>query len=472
MEGWVKAWIDKEREAGRTCFEVKQVKGHYYVYHATTTYDREQHKARKVAEYLGKLDPKKGLIPPKKTKIERPHTIWRYGDAALVHQVFKDLMPVLEKAFPYDWKEVTALAMLRATDFLPMKRIASAWQTWFDVAGLEPELDPRRLSEALKAVGRDRRGQNDVFKSLAVPGQELIYDLSSFFSRSENVNLAEKGYNKDHSHLKQINLALLCSADDHLPTMIRALPGSVRDIKSIYYTMEEIGIHDKTLILDRGFFSEDVCDFLDEKNLGYVLGAKRYSKLYREPVQLDRFFMYQDRLIKCGSASIDKRWIYRFEDTEMRVEEEKNLHQRVLEGQMTMEELAEKLPKSGHVLILSSMNTEPEKVYNLYKRRDAVEKMFDSYKNVLNADRTFLRDDASIFGHVFIAFLSLYAYCRIENLIRKAGLLDRLCPADVLLEFSKVYKVDTGDRMMFSDIPKGVAELDRKLGTNIFPKIA
>ena len=215
-----------------------------------------------------------------------------------------------------------------------------------------------------------------------------------------------------------------------------------------------------------------VCDFLDEKNLGYVLGAKRYSTLYREPVQLDRFFIYQDRLIKCGSASVDKRWIYRFEDTEMRVEEEKNLHQRVLEGQMTMEELAEKLPKSGHVLILSSMNAEPEKIYNLYKRRDAVEKMFDSYKNVLNADRTFLRDDASIFGHVFIAFLSLYAYCRIENLIRKAGLLDRLCPADVLLEFSKVYKVDTGDRMMFSDIPKGVAELDRKLGTNIFPKIA
>lgn len=85
MEEWVRDWVAKEREAGRTCFEVKQVNGHYYVYHATTTYDREQHKARKVAEYLGKLDPKKGLVPPKKTKIERPHTIWRYGDAALVH---------------------------------------------------------------------------------------------------------------------------------------------------------------------------------------------------------------------------------------------------------------------------------------------------------------------------------------------------------------------------------------------------
>ena len=472
MEGWVKDWVAKEREAGRTCFEVKQVNGHYYVYRATTTYDREQHKAKKVAEYLGKLDPVKGLAPPKKTKIERPHTIWRYGDAALVHQVFRDLMPTLEKAFPYDWKEISALAMLRATDYLPLKRAGSAWGIWYDVASLEPDMDPRRLSEALKAVGRDRRGQNMIFRSLAVQGQELIYDLSSFFTRSEDINLAEKGYNKDHAHLKQINLALLCSAEEHLPTMIRALPGSVRDIKSIYYTMEEIGIHDRTLILDRGFYSEDVCDFLDERNVDYVLGTKRYSALYREPVQMDGFFMYQDRLIKCGRANVGKRWIYRFEDTEMRVDEEKNLHQLVLDGKLSRDELAERLLKSGHVLILSSLDTGPERIYSLYKRRDAVEKMFDSYKNVLNADRTYLRDDASIFGHVFVAFLSLYIYCRLENLLRGAGLLDRLSPADVLLDFSKVYKVDTGERTMFSDVPKGVAELDRKLGTNIFPKLA
>lgn len=192
-------------------------------------------------------------------------------------------MPTIEKAFPYDWKEISALAMLRATDYLPLKRADSAWAIWYDIASLEPDMDPRRLSEALKAVGRDRRGQNMIFKSLAVQGQELIYDLSSFFTRSEDINLAEKGYNKDHAHLKQINLALLCSADEHLPTMIRARPGSVRNIKSIYYTMEEIGIHDRTLILDRGFYSEDVCDFLDERNVDHVLGTKRYSVLYRYP---------------------------------------------------------------------------------------------------------------------------------------------------------------------------------------------
>jgi hypothetical protein len=271
MEGWVRDWAAKEREAGRTCFEVKQVNGHYYVYRATTTYDREKHKARKVAEYLGKLDLEKGLVPPKKTRIESPHTIWRYGDAALVHQVFRDLMPMLERAFHYDWKEISALAMLRATDYIPLKRAGSAWGIWYDIASLEPDMDPRRLSEALKAVGRDRRGQNMLFKALAVQGQEFIYDLSSFFTRSEDIDLAEKGFNKDHAHLKQINLALLCSVEEHLPTMIRALPGSGRDIKSVYCTMEEIGIRDRTLILNRGFYSEDVCDFLDERDVDMFL---------------------------------------------------------------------------------------------------------------------------------------------------------------------------------------------------------
>jgi transposase len=37
-----------------------------------------------------------------------------------------------------------------------------------------------------------------------------------------------------------------------------------------------------------------------------------------------------------------------------------------------------------------------------------VEKMFDTYKTVLNADKLYLQDDESVFGHVFIAFLSLY----------------------------------------------------------------
>jgi RNA 3'-terminal phosphate cyclase len=38
--------------------------------------------------------------------------------------------------------------------------------------------------------------------------------------------------------------------------MIRSLPGSVKDIKTLYHSINELGIEGKILILDRGFFPE------------------------------------------------------------------------------------------------------------------------------------------------------------------------------------------------------------------------
>jgi hypothetical protein len=68
-----------------------------------------------------------------------------------------------------------------------------------------------------------------IFQHLSSPAQQLIYDLSFIFSYSENVNIAEFGYNAEGVWLPQINIALFSAADTRLPVMIRTLPGSVRD---------------------------------------------------------------------------------------------------------------------------------------------------------------------------------------------------------------------------------------------------
>ena len=44
--------------------------------------------------------------------------------------------------------------------------------------------------------------------------------------------------------------------------MIKSVPGSVRDISTLYKTIEELDISDKVLLLDRGFFSEDIVKFV------------------------------------------------------------------------------------------------------------------------------------------------------------------------------------------------------------------
>ena len=83
-----------------------------------------------------------------------------------------------------------------------------------------------------------------------------MYDLSTVLTRS-SMNFAEFGYNKNKIHIPQINIALFCSLETGFPTMIRTIPGSVRDIKSLYNSIVEANKEGSTIILDRGFFSKD-----------------------------------------------------------------------------------------------------------------------------------------------------------------------------------------------------------------------
>jgi len=142
----------------------------------------------------------------------------------------KDLEPLLRKGFPDCWKEIHTLAMVRVTGIVPLKRVKDAWEKLYAAGDIKPHLNTKKLSKVLHNVGMNRAGQNTIFNELIDLSEQLVYDLSSVFSRSINISQAERGYNKDKIQVPQINLALLCSADSGLPTMIRSLPGSVKDI--------------------------------------------------------------------------------------------------------------------------------------------------------------------------------------------------------------------------------------------------
>jgi transposase len=90
-----------------------------------------------------------------------------------------------------------------------------------------------------------------------------------------SINFAELGYDKDNIHVPQINIALFCSLETGLPTMIRTVPGSVRDIKSLYNSIIEAKKEGGIIVLDRGFFSKDAIKFLLEKKMNFILPARR-----------------------------------------------------------------------------------------------------------------------------------------------------------------------------------------------------
>lgn len=476
MDQWAKDWLEAQRNKGVKCLEIKQRGEKHYVYHSTTYWDREQRKAIKTSKYLGRLDRKEGFIESnkeeaqsKKATIPEVRSVTEYGNSILLHEAMKEIKPLLMEGFPDNWEEIYSLSMLRVTGNVPLKRAESSWQKLYNVESLEPDLKPNSLSRMLHNVGINREGQELVFKSLLDQSPQLVYDLSSMFSRSMNISLAEKGYNKDKIHVPQINIALLCNADSGLPTMIRSLPGSVKDIATLFNSIRELDIRNKLLLLDRGFFSEDVFLFLDERKISYLIPARRNSHYYDTRIHLNDHFRYHGRLIKCGSRRVGNKYLYLFEDQVLLFEEQNTLYEKLDAEKITKSELQEDMKKAGRILILSNKEMSEKEAYELYKRRETVEKRFDTYKSTLSADRLYLQDNESVFGHVFIAFLSLFAYCKLEMLLKKANLNKKMTTIDLLFEFSKVYHIDFGEEGRVMEVPKKIKDIETKLGLEIFP---
>lgn len=473
MENWARDWLEGERKKGVKCLEIKTQGKNHYVYHSTTYWDKDIKKPRKTSKYLGKLDREKGFIKSggkKAIESSDVRSVSEYGNSMLLHESISDLKPLLIEGFPDHWEEISALAMVRVAGNVPLKRVKETWEKLYDVESIEPTLNPKHLSKVLRDVGVDRIGQEVVFKGLLDQSEQLVYDLSTMFSRSMSINQAEKGYNKDKIHVPQINLALLCSADTGMPTYIRSLPGSVRDIKTLYNSINEIDVREKVLILDRGFFSEGVMEFLESKKIKYVLPTRRNSRYYKTRTHLNKHFSYHDRLILCGRKKLDDRYIYLFEDQDLKLDECKTLYQKLEAGVINKTQLNAQVKKAGKILIISNQDLQAKEIYELYKKREEVEKMFDSYKTALDADRLFLQNDESVFGHVFISFISLYMYCKIQGFLKKAGLSQRMSPKDLLLKYSKVYHIGLTEDSIITEVPKKLMDLDAKLGLNIFPK--
>lgn len=100
------------------------------------------------------------------------------------------------------------------------------------------------------------------------------------------------------------------------------------------------------------------------------------------------------------------------------------------------------------------MDETGERIYNLLKSRVEIEIMFDAFKNVLNADRTYMRDDYQMEGWMFINFIALVFYYRLYRHLVDNSLLKKYSPNDVLIHLSRIYKLKIQDEWITSEIPK------------------
>jgi transposase len=474
MGRWVKDWLDEQRAKGETCLEIKYIKGSPYVYRSTTKYDKEKKGPRKVTKYLGRLNEEHGFIARKektpKVSTQKIRTVKDYGNALLLEEEFKEMIPLLKEEFPDNWRQILAMVLTRVDGYIPLKRVKDKWDKLNTSENYPTNCDPNILSDVLKLVGSDSAAQQKIFSALAEGENQLIYDLSYVFSESKNLHIAEYGFTRKNVSLPQVNIALFSSIESGLPIMIRGMPGSIKDVKTLKKSLDFIDLKNKLLVMDRGFISDNLIPVFNERKIEYIQPLRRDSVHYSQRIHFTKHMNYHKRLIHCGKRKVDDYWIYAFRDTDLALDEEKTLYRNLDKEKITKTELRDELKKAGMMLIKSNHDTEPQEIYELYKSREGVEKHFEGFKSELGADKLYLRDSDAVYGHFFVAFLALYLYCRLIQKLKKAGLNKKYSPKDVTLKLSKVTKVYFDNRTMISEIPKQVEDLAEALELDIIPK--
>ena len=85
-------------------------------------------------------------------------------------------------------------------------------------------------------------------------------------------------------------------------------------------------------------------------------------------------------------------------------------------------------------------------ILDIYRRRDVVEKSFDSLKNDIDMKRLYIHSDAVAEGKTFIAFLALIVRSQMQNLLQQFMYDNKYTFKKILIEMNKARLIVASDR--------------------------
>ncbi|MDG6990984.1 MAG: transposase, partial [Nitrososphaerota archaeon] len=210
-------------------------------------------------------------------------------------------------------------------------------------------------------------------------------------------------------------------------------------------------------ILDRGFTSYGLLEDFRREGIGYVVPLKKNSKLMKvdEVGWNGTPFLYRKRPVRWACMESRYGRLYAFEDPELGGAEEAALLRRVERKEMGMREYEERKRVAGIIGLLSDMEMDGPRMYDLYKGREDIELAFDAMKNTLDADRTYLQSPEGVRGFFLVSFLAMRVHFKILKRLRERKLTGKVSVEEVLFELSKIERiVEKNGREYYASIPK------------------
>jgi hypothetical protein len=394
------------------------------------------------------------------------------GELLVLEQMYKhlQLLPLLTKAVGSDdVHKVLSLAAYSVCSGEPL----SLAGPWFDSHGLENlGLDAPRISELLLRLTPDV--QNKFFSpwlKKKAAGGTLCYDITSLSSYGKNNHLIEYGYNRDKEKLEQINLALLSGRTSGLPVWYTPLPGSLNDsktLKGFIRELQKLEVSPFSFIMDRGFYSKENRQFLNKKNIKFMIPVPNRVSWHKKIILEKREQMFSNvdgyipsedgsRLLQSLTVYTPmedgaRAWLHIYYDSDIRAHAEQQFmaeyRQRFQEfsrgaldpayqdyydryftrgyktknGQKVIAKADPvalfKEDISGYWCIYTTAEKDARKALDAYRERNEIELLFDDLKNALDCNRLRVHSKPAMDGRLFIQFIALIILTELKHQIR------------------------------------------------------
>jgi len=280
----------------------------------------------------------------------------------------------------------------------------------------------------------------------------LAVDLTHVLSMSEGIISATLGHNSMEEYLPQVQVLFLFSLDHDSPAYFRILPGSINSVASLMTSMDESGVKRIVLVADTGFYSSSNIRDLDSRGIFYIIPLRRNSRIIDYSTGREKHFMFQDHPIFYRRYSNGDNTVYTFRNYFLKAEEEKDFIRRNEKISETM--LTKARERMGTISAITNLHVSGEIVYDMLKYRTEMEQSYDTFKNTIHADRTYMRDDFQLQGWMFINFIALILHYRIYALLKSNDMLRKCSHKDVLEHLERISMLKIGDEWKISGIPK------------------
>lgn len=477
------AWALKHKKKGT---ELRNIRGHYYLYEVTSKWDSELKRSKKITgRMLGKITKEDGFVESEKERLRKQSLkvenlkVKEFGISNYIEIYLCNYTKLLKKHFPDHWKTLIGLAYGRLVFQSPLKNMNFHFHHSFlsEIYGAV-DLSAKTLSKTLNEIGYQRERITDFFKEFKADNDCILFDGSDLCSESKKIDLCEFSKSKNGVYRPLINTMFVYSVAQQLPLYYRLLPGKIKDVKAFSLCLKESGIHDATIIADKGFYSRKNIAELDKENLQYIIPLRRDNALIdytalnlNDKKSFDGYFEFEKRFIwyRIFDIKEEDKEVIVFLDEELKTNEEKDYLLRITNKIETysIETFYEKQKTFGTIGVYTNKNKTASEIYVFYKLRGSIEGMIDTMKNVVDADKSYMQNEQTLEGWMFVNYIALHWYYNIYKLLSKHDLNKKYSPADFLQMLKEIRKVNIQNKWYNAEVIKRTTDLMEKIGLPI-----